>query len=673
MAEEPCVKVAWQAPCPRAPAARRCALSRTHLQGTLALLVPTLMLLAGAGLGQTAHAEGSTAGPALAVNGAAGRHPISPDIYGMNFAEPGPAAELALPIDRWGGNTTDTYNFRIGADNLGSDWFYENIADCFGGEHEWCNGQPVNTDFAYREFISKDQLAGARTLFTLPLAGYVAKNAPVAHPLTCGFPTSMFPAQESVDEYDPGCGNGMEGGKAVASEPERDGTPIGASYDGAFVRDIVSRFGPASARGVAIYELGNEPGLWDSTHRDIHPSPTTYDELWQKSREAAIQVKEADPSAAVMGFSEWGWPNYFCSAADGAPQQPCSAGNTDRAAHGGVPLVEWFLQRFHNYEQSAGRRLLDYIDVHYYAHGGSDTEVTRSLWDPTYTDPSWIAAKIDLLPRMHEWVARNYPGTKISLSEYNLSVSSSPVVNALIQADALGIFAREGLDLATRWPLNADGPLIADAFRMYRNYDGQHGAFGDTYVSSTSADQNRLAVYGAQRSGDGAYTVMVVNKTAEALTSPLSLSGIAPSGPAGVWQWTGGSIARQANQALTSSGFSATYPPHSLTLFVIPCLCTGAPAPPGSTGSTRPPSAHKRAGAGAKRCCPKRARRPVRGCARRRHPRKRAGAGHRRGGKGAAARHAKPTSGKRSCPARRVRRHRRVRPRRAHGHRASGA
>jgi hypothetical protein len=45
-------------------------------------------------------------GPALAVDGEAGRHHISPDIYGMNFAEPALASELALPVDRWGGNAT---------------------------------------------------------------------------------------------------------------------------------------------------------------------------------------------------------------------------------------------------------------------------------------------------------------------------------------------------------------------------------------------------------------------------------------------------------------------------------------------------------------------------------------------------------------------------------------
>jgi hypothetical protein len=85
-----------------------------------------------------------------------------------------------------------------------------------------------------------------------------------------------------------------------------------------------------------------------------------------------------------------------------------------------------------------------YLDLHYYRQGGDTTDVTRSLWDPTYVDPSWIDSRIQLIPRMKRWVARNYPGTKLALSEYNLSVDGSAVTNALIQADTLGIFAREG-------------------------------------------------------------------------------------------------------------------------------------------------------------------------------------------------------------------------------------
>ncbi len=49
-------------------------------------------------------AKTNATGPALSVNVAANRKPISPLIYGMNFADEALAKELALPLNRWGGN-----------------------------------------------------------------------------------------------------------------------------------------------------------------------------------------------------------------------------------------------------------------------------------------------------------------------------------------------------------------------------------------------------------------------------------------------------------------------------------------------------------------------------------------------------------------------------------------
>jgi hypothetical protein len=519
----------------------------------------------GVGLLAAPAAFGASPGPALAVNGAADHHAISPYIYGMNFAPAGLANQLDLPVDRWGGNTTDTYNWKIGSSNTGNDYFFENIPDCFDAPTYTCDDGPK---YGYRQFVQKDRSIGAKSLMTLPMMGWVAKDGKPDHPFTCGFPKSVFSNQDRFDQYDPNCGDGLQGGNELASNPSRDGMKIGASFDGDWVEKLVSLYGSAANGGVRFYELGNEPALWSDTHRDMHPAPETYDELWQKSRDYGATVRAADPGAKVLGFSEWGWPNYFCSAADHT-DSGCFASSPDRANHGGTPLVEWFLQKMRAYQQLHGKRLIDYLDLHYYAQGGNSTDVTRSLWDPTYTDPSWINDEIRLIPRMKQWVAQNYPGTKLALSEYNLSVGDA-TTNALIQADTLGIFAREGVDLATRWEMDDDGPLIPDAFRMYRNYNGNHSKFGNTWVRSTSANQSKLAVYGARRSGDGAYTILVINKTGGALESSLSLSGISPSGSAQVWRWTGGAISHVGNRSVPAGGFTATYPGRSLTLFVIP-------------------------------------------------------------------------------------------------------
>jgi Glycoside hydrolase family 44 len=519
-----------------------------------------------AGLLLAPAALAASPGPALAVNGAADHHAISPYIYGMNFASAGLANQLNLPVDRWGGNTTDTYNWKIGSSNTSNDYFFENIPDCFDAPTYTCDDGPK---YGYRQFVSKDRSIGAQSLMTLPMMGWVAKDGKPNHPFTCGFPKSVWADQTDFDYYDPSCGTGEKaGGGLVPSSPSRDGMKIGPSFDGDWVKELKSLYGSAQNGGVRFYELGNEPGLWNSTHRDMHPAPETYDELWQKTRDYGAAVRAADPSAKILGFSEWGWPNYFCSAADHI-DSGCFASSPDRAKHGGTPLVEWLLRKLHSYQQANGKRLVDYLDLHYYAQGGSTTDVTRSLWDPTYTDPSWINSKIDLIPRMKQWVARDYPGTKISLSEYNLSVGDA-TTNALIEADTLGIFARQGLDLSTFWPMPNDGSLIDDAFRIYRDYNGHGGEFGNTWVRSTSANQGKVAVYGARRSSDGAYTILVINKTGTSLQSNLSLSGISPSGKAQVWRWTGGTINRMSDRTVPAGGFSAAYPGQSLTLYVIP-------------------------------------------------------------------------------------------------------
>jgi hypothetical protein len=163
-----------------------------------------------------------------------------------------------------------------------------------------------------------------------------------------------------------------------------------------------------------------------------------------------------------------------------------------------------------------------------------------------------------------------YPGTKLALTEYNLSDSSSDITNALIEADALGIFAREKLDLATWFSLGSGEGLIGDAFRLYRNYDGKGAKFGNTFISSTSSNQSQVAVYGARRTSDGAYTIVVLNKTSAAQTSKLTLNGINPSdASAQTWQWTGHGISQITSAQIAGGAITATYPPLSMTLYVV--------------------------------------------------------------------------------------------------------
>ena len=65
-------------------------------------------------------------------------------------------------------------------------------------------------------------------------------------------------------------------------------------------------------------------------------------------------------------------------------------------------------------------------------------------------DDSWIASVIRCIPQLRDWVNAYYPGTQIGITEYNWGAESH-INGATAQADVLGIFGREGLDLAARW------------------------------------------------------------------------------------------------------------------------------------------------------------------------------------------------------------------------------
>src|SRR5205085_5160896 len=125
---------------------------------------------------------------------------------------------------------------------------------------------------------------------------------------------------------------------------------------------------------------------------------------------------------------------------------------------------------------------------------------------------SWINSVMMVNPRMRNWVAAYYPGTKIGITEYNWGAEGS-INGAIAQADLLGIFGREGLDLATRWTTPDSSTPTFKAMKLYRNYDGNRSTFGETSVSATStANADNLSVFAAERTSDGALTVMVISK-----------------------------------------------------------------------------------------------------------------------------------------------------------------
>jgi hypothetical protein len=417
--------------------------------------------------------------------------------------------------------------------------------------------------------------------------GWVAKRRTTGHPYDCGFRVSKYGAQQSTDPWDSDCGNGktVSGADLTGIDPTDTSVAIGPTFITQWIKHLTDKYGTAAKGGVSYYALDNEPMIWSGTHRDIHPEAPTYDEMRDRAYQYGAAIKAADPSAKILGPVEDGWCRYLFSMADN-----CLPGK-DYQTHGNTQYVPWYLQQMRSYEQQHGTRLLDYLDLHFYpsANGVSLAPVgntatqalrlrsTRALWDATYIDESWISdtanggVAVQLIPRMKRWVAENYPGTKLAITEYNWGAPES-INGALTQADVLGIFGREGLDLATYWGDVVASQPFTFAFRMYRNYDGAGHGFGDTGVEASSTDQGKLAVYSAQRSLDGALTILVVNKSDSDLSSSVGVAGFNPSSSAAVYRYSQANLAkneRLADQAVTASGFSATFAANSITLLVL--------------------------------------------------------------------------------------------------------
>src|SRR5688500_10557633 len=159
-----------------------------------------LSLLIGLGVAGVAvaarPADAAVQGPATRVDFTADRHAISPDIYGMNFADEALADALNLPVRRWGGNATTRYNYALDETNRGSDWFFENVPGT-ADPAQLPNGSETDV------FVEQDRRTGTSSILSVPLIGWIPK----ARDFTCGFSVAKYGPQQQTDaQWRPDCG-----------------------------------------------------------------------------------------------------------------------------------------------------------------------------------------------------------------------------------------------------------------------------------------------------------------------------------------------------------------------------------------------------------------------------------------------------------------------------------
>lgn len=437
---------------------------------------------------------------------------ISPTLFGSNelgtMRSPVPSVDgdryAGARIRRLGGNMMTSYNWVNNAINSGLDWKHESsfvLADFLGIPEAERSRPAAVIDHMHRNSLG----IGAKSIVTLPLAGYVAADGDGPVDIADTAPSSRFvpvtwnSTAKATDPVD----------ASQADIPQ-------------LLRKLVSTYGGAgSAQGIYGYILDNEPGLWSETHPRIVPERVTIASLLERSIHAAKVIKSIDPDAKVFGPASWGVTGY--QTLQFAPDW------SDFARFGS--FIAAYLAAFQKASEDAGTRLLDVLDVHWYPQSALgdliDAEdekfaeimlaAPRSLTEKGYRENSWITdalpvsdeteLALPIVPSLSRLIDRWYPGTDLAVTEYNFG-GPNALYAGLATADALGRMATAGVRYSGYW-----GHLqgwIAEAFRLYTAPDGQGGGFSGRAVE-TLFDRPEIA--GVHAVWDGThFHVVLVNK-----------------------------------------------------------------------------------------------------------------------------------------------------------------
>jgi Glycoside hydrolase family 44 len=490
------------------------------------------MSLAG---GRSPAAPPADAAIAALIDDRAAGAPIDPYVYGSNeigtMDGAGPSLDYdrraGVTIRRLGGNLMTTYNWRDNAANSGKDYRHANTAALLGflgaPKADWSRpGEAVEI------FLANSRKIGARSLVTLPLAGYVAADFAGAVPPDEAAPSPRFVAIDWSDKEDPARGVNIP----------------------AFVARLVAEHGGAAAGGVRGYYLDNEPGLWTENHPRIVKKPPTIRGFLEKSLRAAAAIKKIDPDAWVLGPASWGAPEFLNF--ENAPDWD------DYKSHG--TFLAAYLAAFRAKSERVGARLLDLLDIHWYPKdrrgeifrnddprlAPAVLDAPRSLDDPSYCEKSWVGdllgcgtgpsptqmLRLPLLPGLRAIVSENFPGTALSIGEYNYG-GPDQLSTGLAIADALGRFGRSGVNVAAHWGA-LDG-YIGEAFRLFRMKDADGQSFGARSLPVESNAGPGLSLFAA-RGEKNLIDLVAINKTARPIIFDLHFA----SNRAVAWRGTMG-------------------------------------------------------------------------------------------------------------------------------------
>jgi hypothetical protein len=477
----------------------------------------------------------------ITIDALTNRHSISPFVYGGSYPQDAATiADSGLSVVRWGGNATSRYNWQAGTENSAADWYW--------GDY----GYTEIGDSDSSKFIEDVKGAGSNPLMTMVMLDWVAKN--VSDGSAYSFSVAKYGAQCYSNPYNsddgigiktdcstPITGNDPNDANVPLKDSPQKGDPPNALYRSQWAAALAAAFGGAPH----FYDMDNEIDIWGSTHRDVHPQPSAYDELRDTYVTEARALKGWDPAAIRFGPVSCCWWFYWNGA-----------NNNDKAAHAGNDFLSWWLNEVYWQDQVAGTRSVDVFDIHAYPDTPDTSGYTlakkralalrifRDYWDPKYVstgsdiDQKWttfIQPKKTIpfrIPRLRAIANMIYPGTPLSVTEWNAAIAGeSDYSTALSDADAYGILGRERVYLASRWVAPVPGNPNYLGLKLYTNYDGQHHGFATRSVSATNdGNADLVSSFAAMDSAGKTLTVMVLNKApSTTLAAQFAITGFTPA------------------------------------------------------------------------------------------------------------------------------------------------
>ena len=445
----------------------------------------------------------------ITVDTGLGRKLISPYIYGIN--DNADLTGLSVHSIKQGGDKLSTYNWENNYSNLGIDWFNTSDNSLVAGFNFNEQKQPA---LAVKGLIDKSiEHNIPYTITTLPMCGYVAAdgNGPILD-------DQIAPSARWIS---------IQNRKSAPFTLNPDLTDNTVFVD-EYLNYILNKYGKSgTSTGVKAYALDNEPDLWSTTHKVVHPSSTTCDELVDKSIELATTIKGLDEHAMVFGGQLSGMKALI--SFNDAPDWTSNKETYNW-------FVDYYLAEMKLASSAQGKRLLDVLDIHYYSEDGVPNvgnvvniedynnielnkvrmQAARTLWDGTYTENSWIGQfstqYTPLLPTIQASINKYFSGTKLALSEYNFG-GGGDISGGIAQVDALGNFAKEGVYLACLNPKDENFKYQKSAINLFTNYDGNGSSFGNTIVKTETNNIEYSSAYSAiDNANESVLKIILVNK-----------------------------------------------------------------------------------------------------------------------------------------------------------------